>query len=194
MIATSEFGRGIDSPFVRSVIHVGFCRSMLVYSQETGRAFRDGLDAECVLVYNDKFAWYFARRIRTELEDSVRQVKNGEIQAFETGDMARKREADVPFAHLLSWIECRAKCRLQRLSEYKDGESCPECLIDCSLGMCDCCCDIRGDTKRISQKMGPSSEPITPTSVSSPIVEEGAKKPLEHQVHAASENQIYRDV
>ena len=194
MIATSAFGTRIDSPFVRSVIHVGFCRSMLDYIQETGRAGRDGLDAKCILVYNNKFAWSFAGRIRTELQDSIREVNNGEIQAFETRDIALQREADVAFAHFLSWVECSEKCRRQSLSEYIDGESCPECLIDCSRGMCDCCCDIREDKKRISLKVRPSSEPISPMSARVPTEDEGDKQPLEHHSGTASENQTKLNV
>ncbi|HWG43444.1 MAG TPA: DNA helicase RecQ [Gemmataceae bacterium] len=72
VVATVAFGMGIDRSNVRFVLHTAMPKSLEHYQQETGRAGRDGLEAECVLLYSGGDTVTF----RSMLQKSAQEAGN----------------------------------------------------------------------------------------------------------------------
>jgi ATP-dependent DNA helicase RecQ len=116
MVATISFGMGIDKPDVRFVAHVDLPGSIEAYYQETGRAGRDGLPADALMLYGYEDIALRARFI--EESDAPEQRKRMERQKLDA---------------LLGLAET-AGCRRQALLSYF-GDGCEPC------GNCDTCAE-----------------------------------------------------
>ena len=104
MCATIAFGMGIDKSNVRFVVHWDVPRSLEGYYQETGRAGRDGLPAEC--------AWFFAYGDIARIERFVEEKPEGEraaardqlerVKRYAYSNACRRRELLAYFGEIVS--------------------------------------------------------------------------------------------
>ena len=108
VVATVAFGMGIDRSNVRLVLHTSLPKSLEAYQQETGRAGRDGLAAECVLLYSsaDVFSW----------EALVR--KSAEESDLDVDEIERLIAGQTEHLHAIRRYAQATRCRHAALSEY----------------------------------------------------------------------------
>lgn len=113
VVATIAFGMGIDKPNVRYVVHYDLPKTIESYYQETGRAGRDGLPAQALLLYDPADS----ARLRswvTAIEDPQKQrVENSKLN------------------HMVAFAEA-SHCRRQILLRYFD-EPCDEACAYCDI-------------------------------------------------------------
>jgi ATP-dependent DNA helicase RecQ len=91
IVATIAFGMGIDKSNVRYVIHTGMPKSLEHYQQETGRAGRDGLEAECCLFYSggDYGTWKSLMRDMQPEAHEIAMSKLNQMYDYCTGGVCR---------------------------------------------------------------------------------------------------------
>ena len=117
IVATVAFGMGIDKSNVRYVIHSGMPKSLEAYQQESGRAGRDGLPAECWLFHKPADYMSWARIIQMSPSEDANEIALNSL-----------REMDKFCKNVL----CRHQSLAKHFGETLESENC---------GACDICLD-----------------------------------------------------
>jgi ATP-dependent DNA helicase RecQ len=109
VVATVAFGMGIDRSDVRFVVHAGAPQSLEHYQQEAGRAGRDGLEAECVLIYSgaDFMRWRAMLEQNGELSEARRALMR-DIERYASSVGCRHRRLVSYFGETYDRADCGA--------------------------------------------------------------------------------------
>ncbi len=95
VVATIAFGMGIDKPNVRWVVHADLPRSIEGYYQETGRAARDGENAEALLLYGPgdiaSIRWHIERTENPEERERA-EARLREILRYAESSVCRRTQ------------------------------------------------------------------------------------------------------
>jgi ATP-dependent DNA helicase RecQ len=124
VVATVAFGMGIDRSNVRFVLHTAMPKSLEHYQQETGRAGRDGLGAECVLLYSGADVITFKAIIEKSAAEAEVKPEPAVLASMfrHLDDMDRYCRGAV----------CRHRALVQYFGQSYDEPSCKAC--DLCLG------------------------------------------------------------
>ena len=120
VVATVAFGMGIDKPDVRFVVHYDLPKNIEGYYQETGRAGRDGLPAEALLLFGAQDMVMARRMVENSVDEEQRRIG------------AHKLNSMIAFAEALT---CRRRVLLNYFGEEL-GEDCGNCDICSSPPEC----------------------------------------------------------
>jgi ATP-dependent DNA helicase RecQ len=131
IVATVAFGMGIDKSNVRYVIHCGMPKSLENYQQESGRAGRDGLEADCVMFYSmgDHYRW------KANIEEGAKKNRESSFRTL---------RAMVDYC---TGIRCRHRSLVEYFGQEFEPDSCNACDV-CSGEL-----NVVDDAKIIGQKI-----------------------------------------
>lgn len=116
IVATVAFGMGIDKPDVRFVAHLDLPKSLEGYYQETGRAGRDGLQADAFMVYGLGDAVSLRNMVAdSQAPEDIKRLQNSKIDSL------------LGFCEAIS---CRRQLVLEYFGEDYKGScgNCDNCL------------------------------------------------------------------
>lgn len=132
--ATIAFGMGINKPNVRWVIHHDLPKNIEGYYQETGRAGRDGLPGDCLLLFSAGDAakqTHFIEEISDAHEQQVARAQLRQTMHYAESAGCRRRELLAYFGETFPLNECGACDNCLQPRETYDGTVLAQKFLSC---------------------------------------------------------------
>jgi ATP-dependent DNA helicase RecQ len=149
LVGTIAFGLGINKAGVRAVIHLALPKSIEQYYQEAGRAGRDGLPADCVLLWRRRdtgLLAYFIGLLTDEAEKERGWQRYHEILGYAESKTCKHLQICRHFGEIPKWKSCDA---------------------------CDACgCELAWSpsTRKIEKQESPKTAPLSPVEPSRAVL------------------------
>jgi len=134
MCATIAFGMGINKPNVRYVIHHDLPKNVEGYYQETGRAGRDGLPGDCLLLFSAGDAakqTHFIEEITQPQEQQIARAQLRQIVQYAETSACRRGELLSYFGEIFPLPQCGACDNCMEPRESFDGTVVAQKLLSC---------------------------------------------------------------
>ena len=138
MVATVAFGMGIHKPDIRFIVHMDMPKTIEQYYQEIGRAGRDGLPAECLMLFSTQDLLVYNSFLKQIEDISLKQLTKAKTERmFQlcTSPQCRRKSLLKYFGEVFPTSTCQGCDNCIDLDDRMDGTIIAQKILSCVFRM-----------------------------------------------------------